>query len=127
MKYYLSLIFTIIMFAMQAQDSILPIVNHDSLILEIQKQKSEIKAKMTSTTIQYFIIKGNENSYGYAIFLDGQMYIEQKTIPGRSGTKGFESITQAEKCANLVIEKMKQGEMPPTVEEGDLKNIIGKG
>ncbi len=75
---------------------------------------------------QYFIIKANDNTYGYRIYVDGNLYIEQTTIPATSGNSGFADTIAAGKCAKLVIKKIQQGEMPPTLTTADLKknNLI---
>ena len=61
--------------------------------------------------------------FGYYVFVDGKLMIEQKTIPGLAGNKGFASETDAKKVTELVIQKMKEGEMPPTVSNEDLKRL----
>ena len=75
---------------------------------------------MAKADIQYFIIKAEKETYGYTIFLDGHLVIEQKTIPGLSGSLGFKNIPDTHKIAELVIKKMKEGEMPPTISEHEL-------
>jgi len=94
---------------------------NDSLRIEMQQQKKQIALQMAKANLTYFIIRVPDNTYGYTIFIDGQMYIEQKSIPAVSGNAGFVSKDDAEKVAKLVIEKIRQGEMPPTVSTEDLQ------
>jgi len=93
----------------------------DSVVQELKKQKEDLAKKMSKAQITYFIIKAPDNKFGYSIFIDGQMYIEQKSIPAIEGNKGFDTKEDAEKIAKLAIEKIKQGEMPPTISVDELK------
>jgi hypothetical protein len=90
---------------------------------QLAKIKSNNIKQAAKTQFQYFIIKADSNTYGYSIYANGNLYIEQKTIPAISGLKGFEDTIAAAKTAQLVIKKIKQGEMPPTINIDDLKKI----
>ena len=98
-----------------------PALISDSLVQELKKQKEDLAKRMSSAQITYYIIKAPEEKFGYTIFIDGQMYIEQKSIPALEGTHGFDTKEDAEKIAKLVIEKIKQGEMPPAISVDELK------
>ena len=76
---------------------------------------------MKAAQITYFVIHAPDNKFGYTIFVDGQLYIEQKNIPAIDGNAGFTSKEDAEKIAELVISKMRNGEIPPTVTIAELK------
>ena len=102
---------------------------------ELSKQKRALSAKelaaikaanikkAAKTQFQYFIIKADSTGYGYSIYADGNLFIQQTTIPALSGNKGFSDKADAEECVLLVIQKLKQGEMPPTISASDLKKI----
>lgn len=64
-----------------------------------------------------------ENGFGYKIFIDGNLYVDQPNIPAVSGNRGFESITDAEQVANLAIQKIRQGIIPPTTSIEELQNL----
>jgi hypothetical protein len=51
------------------------------------------------------------------------MYIEQASIPVIKGNAGFSTKEEAEKVAMLVIEKIKKGEMPPTISIEELSEM----
>ncbi len=85
-------------------------------------KKANVK-RAANTKLQYFVIKADSLTYGYSVYANGLLYIEQKTIPAVGGTKGFADTTAAAKTAQLVIQKIKQGEMPPTITITDLKKI----
>lgn len=90
-----------------------------------QIKKTNIK-KAAKTRFQYFIIKADSASFGYSIYADGHLYIQQNSIPAVPGNKGFTDTATAAKCAQLVIQKIKQGEMPPSLTAEELKknNLI---
>ncbi len=93
----------------------------DSLKNQMDEEKGQIASKMAKATLTHFIIRVPDEKFGYTVFIDGKMYIEQKSIPAISGNAGFVSKEDAEKVAKLVIEKIKQGEMPPTISIQDLQ------
>jgi len=51
------------------------------------------------------------------------MLIHQASIPGIPGNDGFKAKSDAKKVALLVIEKLKKGEMPPTVTLDEMKKL----
>lgn len=69
------------------------------------------------------IIPSLNNTWGYDIYVNNKLKIHQPNIPGNSGTTGFKTRKSAIKVAELVIKKMKAGEMPPIVTKGELKNL----
>ena len=71
----------------------------------------------------YAIIGAPNNSYGYDISADGRLMIHQASIPAMPGNEGFKTKAAAEKVALLVIEKIKKGEMPPTVSVEELRKL----
>ncbi len=83
------------------------------------------QASVSSVSQNYSskIINSSNHTFGYDIFVNGKMVIHQPTPPGFSGNNGFKKKQDAEKVAKLVIEKMKKGEMPPTISMDDLKNL----
>ena len=74
-------------------------------------------------TISYSVIDAEKSTYGYDIFINKKRYIHQLTIPGMSGNSGFSSKAGAEKTAKLVIEKIRRGEMPPTISRNELQHL----
>ena len=93
----------------------------DSTAQRLIKQKEAQAKKMSTAQITYFVIQVPDNKFGYTIFIDGQMYIEQKSIPAINGNAGFNTKEEAEKIAKLAIEKIKLGELPPTISKEELK------
>ncbi len=106
-----------------AQKSNLPTQNTDSLKREMAKQKAANKERAANTQFQYFVIKAANQSFGYDVYADGNLYLHQPTIPGIGGTNGFADTASAGKVARLAIKKIKQGEIPPTITSQDLKQL----
>lgn len=101
----------------------LPGLNQDSLKIVAAKQKKETAAMMAKAKLESMVIKADSGRFGYYVFVDGQLTIEQKTIPGVPGNKGFANETDAKKVAELVIQKLKEGETPPNISGEDLKRL----
>jgi Domain of unknown function (DUF4907) len=100
--------------------------NKDSIMQAMAKIKAATSQEMQKANIQYFIIKAAENTYGYAIYIDGNMAIQQTTIPSLPGNVGFKDMQTAEKIATLVIKKIREGEMPPTLNADEVRAVVGK-
>ena len=64
---------------------------------------------------QFKIIQGTSTTWGYDILKDNAIFIHQPNIPGLPGTDGFKTKKDATKVAQLVLGKIKKGEIPPTV------------
>lgn len=74
-----------------------------------------------SVSISSAAFKTNDG-WGYSIFLDGKVYIKQTIIPVVEGNKSFATETDATKCADLVVSKLKTHQKPTLVLE-DLKTL----
>lgn len=71
----------------------------------------------------YKVIPSINNTWGYDIFTGEKKIIHQGSIPGMPGNEGFKSKSSAKKVALFVIEKLKKGEMPPSVTPEELENL----
>lgn len=61
--------------------------------------------------------------FGYNILIDGALFIHQNSIPSLPGNTAFPSQEQAEIVANLVIHKLKNNIMPPSVSKQELDSL----
>ena len=75
-------------------------------------------AVLTST-----IIDAPNGTFGYDVFSDGKLFLHQTNLPGQPGNDGCKTKADAEKLAAFVMEKIRKGEMPPTVATEDLKTL----
>lgn len=71
----------------------------------------------------YKVIDAPANTFGYDVYGDGKLIIHQTSIPAMSGNKGFATKADAVKVAELVIEKIRKGIMPPTVSKDELQKL----
>ena len=76
-----------------------------------------------NTKLTYKIIDAPKHTYGYDVFADGRLMIHQSSAPGLPGNEGFKTKADAEKVALLVIDKIKKGEMPPTITLEEMKKL----
>lgn len=84
------------------------------------------KAMAAEATAVYSlqIIAAPENTFGYDILKDNKPFIHQPHVPGMPGIKGFAKETQARKAAEVMIEKLNNNIVPPTISEEELKAIL---
>src|SRR4051812_38083523 len=92
---------------------------------ETKETKTEFPkaSQYSNTKLTYKIIPAPKGTWCYDIFAEGRLMIHQPSVPGLPGNEGFKSKAGAEKVAKLVIEKIKKGEMPPTVEIAEMKKL----
>lgn len=71
----------------------------------------------------YEVVHSVNGSWGYDIYKGKKLFIHQLNIPGLPGNDGFKTRKDAENVAMLVIMKLKNGIMPPTVSNEELKGL----
>ena len=71
--------------------------------------------------VTYQIIPSNGTTYG---FIDSKLKIHQTTIPGRAGVNGFKTETDAKKVAELAVNKIISGQMPPTISQKEIEKLL---
>ncbi len=109
---------------------VLLIVFSVSAVLYKQNKDSPKSAKATHAAGTYkknsfrYTITGNEqNGYGYDVFEGNRIFIRQPSVPGMPGNKGIATKNDAEKVAKLVIKKLSNNIMPPTISRHELDNL----
>ena len=76
-----------------------------------------------NTKLTYKVIDAPKQTYGYDVFANGRLMIHQASAPALPGNEGFKTKEDATKVALLVIEKIKKGEMPPTISIDEMKKL----
>ena len=76
-----------------------------------------------NTKLTYKIIDAPKHTYCYDVVADGRLMIHQTSAPALPGNEGFKTKEDAIKVALLVIDKMKKGEMPPTISIDEMKQL----
>jgi hypothetical protein len=94
-------------------------VNDDAQIhpSSVATSPDTIKAR----NITYKIINGINQTYGYDIYVDGKIMFHQPSIPCLPGLNGFKKRKDAKNIALLVITKIKNGMMPPTITKEEME------
>ena len=77
----------------------------------------------SSQQLSYEIIPAAQNSFGYNILSGSKKLVHQPSVPGLPGNRGFRSKEDEEKCAKLVIKKINNNMMPPTVTRQELDSL----
>ena len=76
-----------------------------------------------NTKLTYKIIDAPNHTFCYDVYADARLLIHQTSIPAMPGNEGFKTKADAEKVAKLVMDKIKKGEMPPTVSVEEMKKL----
>jgi len=69
------------------------------------------------------IIPSENNTFGYDIYMYDAVLVHQPSRPGLPGNNGFASEEDAMKVAELVIKKIRNNELPPTVTIEELRAL----
>ncbi len=101
----------------------LPEENIDSIRVEMGKQIKLIADKFIKADLKIVIINVADKRYGYQIISDGNMLIEEKSIPAIAGYIGFINEEEARRVAEFALQRIKAGEMPPSISIEDLKRL----
>jgi hypothetical protein len=76
-----------------------------------------------NSKLTYKLIPAANKTWCYDILAEGRMMIHQPSAPGLPGNEGFKSKDKAAKVAELVISKIKNGEMPPSITLEEMKKL----
>lgn len=76
-----------------------------------------------NAAITYKLIPAANNTWAYDILMEGRMFIHQPNAPGLPGNEGFKNKKAAQRVAELVVSKMKRGEMPPSITIEEMKKL----
>lgn len=71
----------------------------------------------------YKVIFISENNWGYQLFQNEKMMINQTSIPSIQGINGFDSEEKADRTAKYILSKLEKGIFPPTVNKEELENL----
>ena len=85
------------------------------------QQKAKKKTGKNQNVYTYKIIEASNNTFGYDIHTNNKLSIHQPSIPAKPGSEGFATKKAAESVAKLVIDKIKKGQIPPTLSIEEMK------
>jgi hypothetical protein len=101
---------------------VLPFMVMCTIVPKHAEATHALHAIATSDT-SYRIIRSESKTYGYEILVNNKVMVRQKSIPGLPGNKGFVKKSDAVKTAKLVMQKLRQGIMPPTIATSELDSM----
>ncbi len=93
------------------------------------QQKSSSRASSASfpaasyATAKFVVqpIPAEANTWGFEIYADGKRLIRQLSIPALPGNRGFATQELARKAGGLMVDKLRQGQMPPSLTKEELQ------
>lgn len=71
----------------------------------------------------YKVVMNSEKNWGYQLFQNGTMIINQTSIPSVQGIAGFDTKEKADRTARHIISKLEKGVFPPTVDKKELDSL----
>jgi hypothetical protein len=86
------------------------------------KEKNKDIAEKKTWMITYTLTH-HEDRWGYKIFIDGQLSINQDIIPDVDGYHYFKTAKEAESVALLVINRLEHNIFPPSVSKHELDSL----
>lgn len=78
---------------------------------------------LTESVYSYTLFETDGKGWGYKIFDNGTLIINQPHIPAISGNQGFSTSEKAEITAGYAIHKMELGFIPPTISVAELDSL----
>lgn len=69
------------------------------------------------------LFPARQRTWGYAIYVNHVLLVHQPTIPCYPGQTGFLTSKDARAVAALVITKIRNGQLPPTVTREELRAL----
>ena len=85
----------------------------------IEKSNSTPEDTITNIEVKTFEVDGG---WGYDIYLNGEKYIHQVNIPSVNGLYVFRSEADAYKVANIMVMKIRNHILPPSITQQDISN-----
>ena len=89
------------------------------------KPKFEPQQNTANYKTQLFLVDSlnPKAGFGYNVLVDGKIFVHQPSIPSIPGNQTFSSKEKAELVANLVMLKLKNNIMPPSVSKNELDSL----
>lgn len=99
------------------------------LIIAVYSCKSDFKEKENNNNENKFnlevkTIYNDSLGWGYQIYQNGDLYINQPHIPAVQGYKGFESEGSARKIGEYISWKIENNIIPPTITPAEIDSLL---
>lgn len=89
-----------------------------------QSEQDAAGVKSEPAVFYFGLIVNPDSSFGYNIFQDSVLLIQQKTIPALTGNKGFGDSADAAATAAFAIHKLQSGVFPPTILLNEIDSLL---
>lgn len=86
-----------------------------------KNKKEEIFNPYVDSLVEATLYQNKDRTWGYDILIDGSIYIHQPTKPAVGGNTGFATEAEVRSVADLVISKIKNNILPPSVTSEELE------
>ncbi len=93
-----------------------------SVIVACNNKQATDKKNSENHSITYTLIE-LDKGWGYKIFMDGNILIEQRIVPSVEGYNTFNTINDAETIAIFVVQKLEMNVYPPTVTKIEMDSL----
>ncbi len=94
-----------------------------ALYFDKNKQEETVNP-YTDSVVTTTILTNPDGTFGYDIMIDGNIYVHQPTKPAVGGNAGFATEVEAQYVAGLVISKIKNNILPPSVTSEEITNFV---
>jgi len=98
-----------------------PYLNSNIEIKTFQKDTELGSPSVASEKLDSTSISSAE--WGYDILIDGNIYIHQPNIPAIGGGDGFKTQQDAQKTAEIVVNKIRKNIIPPSIDLKELQDL----
>lgn len=92
-------------------------------VLKSNLDTLRIENTFKNAKLKFELIPSENDTWGYKILLDNNPIILQPNKPGLPGNAGFKTKEKAQKVAELAINKIRKGQMPPTITIQELDSL----
>ncbi len=101
---------------------------HSSCMDSIVASKIPESTPVSDSSSSHFSMQTFKNadglgSYGFDIYQEGKMMIHQNSIPAIQGNKGFSTEEEAKVVGALMLYRISNGIMPPSITISDLDSL----
>lgn len=89
-----------------------------------KNKKEETPNPYADSLVEASLYQNEDQTWGYDIMIDGNIYVHQPTKPAVGGNTGFATEVEAQYVAGLVISKIKNNILPPSVTSEEITNFV---
>jgi hypothetical protein len=88
-----------------------------------KNKKEETSNPYVDSLVEAKLYQNEDETWGYDIMIDGNTYVHQPTKPAVGGNVGFATEAEAQSVANLVVSKIKNNILPPSVTPEEIADL----